>query len=254
MRVVLRPLTRPLRLELYMHTSKTLLLALVGVLLAGTSQAFTFTDLGTQAGNPPSDLQAVGVLASDAGDSFDVYWSVSDPALSAMATFTVTSFSDSSVVLDITLDHTTDLADSGLSNAAILSMGFGVDPDVVATLTSTGSVFDLVDDGSGTQQTFPGGFKQVDVCIFSEGCSGGDINSGLAAGDSDSFQVTLTPTSGDFSSGLTLAFFPLKFQSSAGSFEPAGSFTPPIPEPTSALLYVAGVMVIGAGGRRLRVA
>jgi len=236
-----------------MQPLKFLALTLLCVALGGPAHAFTFIDLGTQAGEPAGDLQAVNVLAGDVGDSFDVNWLVSDPALSATATFTVTSFSDSSVVLDITLDHTTDLVAAGLSNAAILSMGFGVDPDVVAALTSAGSVFDTVDEGSGGQQSFPGGFKHVDVCIFAAGCSGGSINDGLAAGDTDSFQISLTPVSSDFSDGgVTLAFFPIKFQTSAGSFEPPGGLTPPIPEPTSVLLYAAGVLVVGVGGQRLR--
>lgn len=226
------------------------LVVLLGAGLAGPAQAFTFIDLGEEAGYPAGDLQAVEVTAADEGGSFDVFWSVSDPALSAEATFTITSFSNDEIVLDITLDHTTDLSDSNLINAAILSMGFGVDPDVVATLTSTGSVFDTVAEGSGPQQTFPGGFKQVDVCIFSQGCSGGDINSGLAAGEMDSFQITLTPVSGDFSNGVTLAFFPIKFQSSAGSYEPPGSFTPMMPEPTSVALYAVGVLIVGTAGRR----
>jgi hypothetical protein len=225
-----------------------LVLALVA--LAGPARAFTFIDLGSEAGSPSGDLQAVELMPGDAGDAFDVYWSVDDPALSAMASFTVSSYSVDAIVLDITLEHTTDLADSDLSNAAILSMGFGVDPDVVATLTNTGSVFDLVAEGSGAQQSFPGGFKQVDVCIFAAGCSGGSINSGLAAGEMDTFQITLTPVSTDFRAGVTLAFFPIKFQSSAGSFEPPGEFTPPIPEPTSMALYAVGLVVAGAGGRR----
>jgi hypothetical protein len=237
-----------------LHRTSTLLAAaLLGVAFTSPAHAFTFIDLGSEAGSPSGDLFAVDVAASDVGDSFDVYWSVDDPALSAMATFTVTSFADDAIVLDITLDHTTDLSDAGLRNAAILSMGFGVAPDVVATITSSGSVFDAVDEGSGGQQSFPGGFKHVDVCVFAEGCSGGDVDAGLAAGESDSFQITLSPVSDDFADGVTLAFFPIKFQTSAGSFEPPGSFTPPIPEPTSAFLYAAGVLVVGAGGRRLRV-
>lgn len=227
-------------------------LALALVALAGPARAFTFLDLGSEAGSPSGELQAVQIMPADAGDSFDVYWSVDDPALSAMATFTVSSYSVDSVVLDITLEHTTDLADSDLSNAAILSMGFGVDPDVVATLTDTGSVFDLVDEGSGPHQNFPGGFKHVDVCIFAQGCSGGAIGSGLAAGEMDAFQITLTPVSTDFRAGVTLAFFPIKFQTSAGSFEPPGDFTPPIPEPSSVALYAIGLVVAGAGGRRFQ--
>ena len=231
---------------------RKLLLFLAVLVTSGSAQAFTFIDLGTQAGDPPGDLVAVEIQASDVGDAFDIHWTVDDPVLGALATFTVTSFSNDAIVLDITLAHTTDLSDSGLTNAAILSMGFGVDPDVVATLTSTGSVFDMVDEGTGGQQSFPGGFKQIDVCIFAEGCSGGSINAGLAAGDVDSFQITLTPVDADFSNGATLAFFPIKFQTSAGSFEPAGGLAPPIPEPTSGLLYAGGVFVVAAGFRRLR--
>jgi len=235
-----------------MQPLKLLALTLLFVALGGPAHAFTFLDLGAQAGDPAGDLQAVNILAGDAGDSFDVSWFVSDPALGAAATFTVTSFSDSAVGLAITLGHTTDLVAAGLENAAILSMGFGVDPDVVATLTSAGSVFGTVDEGSGGQQSFPGGFKQVDVCIFAAGCSGGSVNDGLAAGETDSFQISLTPVSSDFSDGVTLAFFPIKLQTSAGSFEPPGDLTPPIPEPTSMLLYAAGLLVVGVGGQRIR--
>jgi hypothetical protein len=224
-----------------------LLLLAGATALPGSARAFTFIDLGQQAGSPAGPLVAVEVLASDVGGSFDVLWSVGDPLLGATATFQVASFSAAQVLLDVTLAHTTDLADSGLANAAVLSMGFGVTPNVVATLAATGTVFDMVSHGSGPQQTFPGGFKQIDVCVFAAGCSGGSISAGLAAGQADAFRISLAPVAGDLSAGLTLAFFPIKFQTSAGSFEPPGSLPPSMPEPTSVLLYAAGILVVASG-------
>jgi len=231
-----------------------LLILACAIGLPGSARAFTFIDLGLQAGDPAGPLSAVVVQASDVGDSFDISWNVGDPALGAEATFLVSSFSASEVVLDITIAHTTNLADSGLANAAVLSMGFGVTPSVVATLVASGEVFDAVGSGNGPLQTFPGGFFLIDVCVFAAGCSGGNINAGLAAGESDSFQIALSPRHFDFSHGLVLASFPIKFQTSAGSFEPPGSVGPPIPEPTSVLLYAGGVLVVaaGAGLRRRR--
>jgi hypothetical protein len=224
--------------------------------LPGSAHAFTFLDIGLEAGDPAGPLSGVIVQASDVGDSFDVSWSVDDPALSAHATFLVSSFSASEIVLDVTLAHTTSLADSGLANAAVMSMGFGVTPSAVATLVASGAVFDSVGAGNGPLQTFPGGFYLIDVCVFAAGCSGGAIHAGLAAGQSDSFQIALSPRHFSFSHGAILAFFPIKFQSSAGSFEPPGSVGsagPPIPEPTSVLLYAGGVLVVtGAAGIRRR--
>jgi hypothetical protein len=230
----------------------SVLLAVAALALAAPrpAAAFTFVDLGETGGMPEGSLWAVEVGAGDVGSSFEIEWGVDDPALSAVATFTLLGFDADGAVFDIELDHTTDLADSDLENAAILSMGFGVDPDVVATLVSAGSVFDMVSAGTGPQQTYPGEFHQIDVCIFAEGCSGGAIDAGLAAGESDSLRIALEPTDGSFGETFTLAFFPIKFQTSAGSFEPAGA--PPIPEPTSMLLYAGGVAVAGAGARRRR--
>jgi hypothetical protein len=224
--------------------------------LPGSARAFTFLDLGIHAGDPAGPLAAVIVQASDVGDAFQVSWNVDDPALSAEASFLVSSFSASEIVLDVTLSHTTSLADAGLTNAAVMSMGFGVTPSVVAELVAAGDVFDSVGSGSGPLQRFPGGFYLIDVCVFAAGCSGGAIHAGLAAGESDSFQVALSPRHFSFSHGAVLAFFPIKFQTSAGSFEPPGAVGDPgpaIPEPTSVLLYVGGVLVVaGSAGLRRR--
>lgn len=227
-----------------------LLLTLLAIAIsASTAHAFTIIDLATPLGNPASDTFAVGFDASDAGNSFEIQWGLADPSLSATASFTVTSYADDEIVLDIMLENTTDLAASGLSNAAILAMGFGVYPDVGAVLSSAGSVFADADTGFGSHQQFAGGFKGIDVCIFADACSGGDVKLGLQAGEKDSFQVTLTPRDTGFGDGVTLAWFPIKFQTSDGSFELPGR---PVPEPSAALAFAVGGLVVSAAVRRSR--
>ena len=78
-------------------------------------------------------------------------------------------------------------------------------------------MFGDVSPGNGNgNQTFPGGFKDIDACVYaSNGCSGGDIKDGLQAGASDSFLLTLTRA--DSTDPWTVDSFALKFQTSAGS-------------------------------------
>ncbi|MBE9052996.1 cistern family PEP-CTERM protein [Nostocales cyanobacterium LEGE 11386] len=206
-------------------------------------------------GNPPQQLWQADFNASDVGQSFNVNWFL--PAgsansdgdiipvdLSATSNWTITSFSNTQIGLDIDISNTTSLG-TLLSNANILSFGFGVDPNATATLSQAGQTFDLVSAGQGGQQSFPGGFRQVDVCIFSaNNCAGGNVNLGLIAGASDTLSVLLTANSGNnFSQGASLAFFPLKFQTSEGSYELAGvpGNPTPVPEPITTLGFGVGV-------------
>jgi hypothetical protein len=151
--------------------------------------------------------------------------------------------------LTITIANTSD--PSALTN--VMSMGFGVTPNVTASYLDQGDTFDGIGAGSGAQQNFPGGFKFIDVCVFSGGCSGGGINQGLAPGDSDTFSIRL---SGNFGSDPTTALlyaFPLKFQGEYGSFEPACCNTA-VPEPTSGVLIGAGALIVASFIRRREVA
>jgi len=228
----------------------TLLGAVAGLaLLAAPASAFTFYDTGVTGGNPSSSLLGVTVSSADVGHSFDIDWVVSNVVgsddLGATGTFDVVSLSATTLTLDITLHNTTVLS-SSLTNADILSVGFGVAPNATGSFVSTGSVFDQIGAGSGPNQTFPGGFKNIDVCVFGQNCDGGAVAQGLHAGDSDSFRLAIA---GDFSKGtVDLLYFGAKFQTNVGSFEPAGQ--PPVPEPSAALIFGAGTLLVARAARR----
>lgn len=189
--------------------------------------------------------QVQAIQISSAGDTFSVDWTATTnngSSLSAASTWTVNSFNSTQMLLSINITNTTTLT-SLLTNADITTFGFGIDPNATASIYSAGSTFDMVSAGSGPQQTFPGGYKGIDVCIFAQGCSGGTVNDALNAGETDSIQLLL---SGDFSGGLAqLLFFPAKFQTSDGSYAPAGCVNCSVPEPSILALMGIGLLLIG---------
>lgn len=221
-------------------------------LLATSASALTFFDTGVTGGNPESSLIGVTITTADVGNDFDIAWAVANvdgtDDLSATGNFSILSFDTGEIVMDITLSNTTVLS-STLTNADILSIAFGVNPDAAASFVAgeEGSVFDNIGAGSGPQQTYPGGFKAIDVCLSGAGCTGGAVAEGLHAGDSDSFRVSIT---GNFADGTAdLLYFGAKFQTNLGSFEPGGG-TAPIPEPSAALVFGVGIVLAATRVRR----
>ncbi|MEO1348112.1 MAG: cistern family PEP-CTERM protein [Cyanobacteria bacterium J06635_15] len=184
------------------------------------------TQAGETAGNPEGQpLYTVGIDASDIGDSFIVDWLLPAqgdiPDLSATAAITVAEFTDSRIILDVQITNQTTAS----FQAALMSLGFGLagvsSIDIVAIDGSTRTFDSVIINGN---QNFPGGFKDINVCLFSSNnCSGGAVDNGLQAGEVDSVRLVLT---GSFSleTGIVLQSFPMKFQTEAGSFELAGSF------------------------------
>lgn len=188
--------------------NKLMKAAAVGVVAVATSSANAF-------------------LVNDTGDDFTINWDFTIPNtaqhLTASALFDVTAISGTSVTFDITLTNTT--APSSFQ-ASIVSLGFYIDPNATsATLVNNGDAITWEVDL--TQPNFPGGFQNIDVCLFAaNNCQGGNINDGLLnnpSPNSDDFLLTLNGSFPDGLDFLDTNNFPIKFQTQAGSFEFTGT-------------------------------
>ena len=198
---------------------------------------------------------AGALTINDINDDFTINWFLakggsdndgSGPApcdLKAKATFAITAISNTSATLLLTLmNQTTPPAGQ---NSGITSFGIGVNPNAPGrTFTDTpdaGFTNAVIHHG---HQNYPGGFKQIAVCVFTQGCSGGGQPTALAAGASDTFTLVIV---GAFTGHpVTLAPFPIKFQTSGGSFEFAGiEDINPAPEPGTGLLLSSGLIGLG---------
>jgi hypothetical protein len=208
------------------------------VLKPAAAQAYSVTF------DPTTKYYTVGLNgATDTGRVLDpFYWylgagqkdndgGTSPITLSATAIMEVIQLTASQLVLDIKLTNTTVKPFPNAGRADITAFGFGVAPDAKANSTLTqvnatgdSNVFKQASILNGGQQTFAGGFKQIDICAYvGPNCSGGS-DTGLGYGQTDNFRLNIA---GNFTdSRVTLGVFPVKYQTYAGSFEVAG-----VPEP-----------------------
>jgi len=197
-----------------------------------------------------TSLPTLAITINDTSDDFNISWSkaITGATLNATAFFDVTSFSSTQTSINITLSNTTNPSNF---QAAILALGLYTDTALTnATILNnvTGATWSL----NTTGVNFPGGFQNIDVCLYAaNGCSGGNINDGLQNGQTDAFTLNLfyaTSSSLDISATETLrngtvSNFPIKFQTSAGSFEFGGTIgqSPIIPVPEPAALWLLGI-------------
>ena len=203
------------------------------------------------------------LTSADVGQSFTVDWSLAagtyyeeqtngtysnetlTSPLTALGTFTVESLKNNQLLLKGTIDNTTAL-NSSLTKAYLMSLGISSDPNATPSLQTKGNTFTQVDSPGN----FPGGFKNINACVYSaNNCSGGKIQDGLAAGSSDSFVLAL---SGNFGSSpsITLSDFAVKFQTNEGSYEFGGNSLSETPEPKTLVLF--GTALLLAVGLTLR--
>ncbi|MGL5873141.1 MAG: cistern family PEP-CTERM protein [Xenococcaceae cyanobacterium] len=235
---------------------------IAGAITIGSSafnsvSAFTFSNVPTQnsVGNPEiyNTIPTVGINNSDIGQSFTLNWLL--PAntftntqnISSTGTFKVNNLSSSNLELQVQLTNTTVSS----YQAALMSLGLGVDPNGTATIAQAGTKFDGVSAGSGPNQTFPGGFKNIDVCAFAaNGCAGGNINQGLqSGGNSDTFTLNIAGSFGT-TPQVTLNSFAVKYQTEDGSYEIPGTIhqggSTAVPEPSAASAF--GVLALASLG------
>lgn len=236
-----------------MNLTKTISSALLfaGLAFAGSASALVMNNTGSTSGGTPGGLPIWEVVfdGTDQGSSFDMHYTFNSTtnadAISAKASFllqTVDLDATGEVVLVIDVENNSTGGDP-----KITSFGFNTNPDIAgAALTTPGSTFDLID----TDTNFPG-FSTIDVCLFSQGCSGGAAHSGLASGDSDQITVTLT---GDFSSlsTFTMSDFAMKFQAIESYQLPGSPDDPntPVPAPATLALLALGLLGVRAFGRK----
>jgi len=258
--------------------------AAASALYSGSASAYIIsTTQSGSAGNPSQPLyQTTIALPSNgspnpADDYFDVKWKV--PAgsgtqslpfdLTAEARFTILNFTDDTLQFKIDITNTTQPTSGP---AGILAFGFGITPNVTtaAVPTTADGNLNWEAEVQSPQQNFPGGFKNIDICVWADNtCSGGGQFSGLAAGASDQLTLTLTGATNTFdgtSKGYALyallSDFPLKFQTDFGSFEVPGSGGGGgctsncgggggnVPEPTSIALFGLGMVALRMNRRR----
>jgi hypothetical protein len=188
-------------------------------------------------------------------DDFGITWSFAGcgGTCTGDASFDVTSFNATTLVMDVTVNNTLVAAGEFLE-----ALGWDMDPKATsATLTTPGANLDVV----RLNEVFPS-FNTLNVCVTNniQGSCGAGQPTGIPSSGSDSFTLSLT---GDFSGGsATLDTFALKYSGELGSFEGSGEETggggtaggvgSPVPEPTSILLLGSGLAAAALRMRRRR--
>jgi PEP-CTERM motif len=194
------------------------------------------------------------------GSDFSITWSFACGAVTCTgdASFDVTSFDATTLIMEVTVNNTLDSPGQFLTG-----IGWNMDPvATAASMVTPGQFLDNV----RLDQTFPS-FNTLNVCVDDNGqgsCGAGQVPDGLPFG-SDTFTLSLT---GDFSGGTAtlLEPFALKYAGELGSFEggsgpggsgPGGTSGPggsepggEIPEPTTLLLMGSGLAAAAARLRR----
>ncbi len=176
----------------------------------------------------PVGAQASPITIDGITDDFVVNYNIVTPGgdpLTATGSFNVTAFSATEATIAVTINNTDSVY-------VVSAVGFNTTSPVTGSYTITGAKF----DGSiANDVNFPAVSNPIEVCAFtSNNCSSSTNPDALQPNSSDSFTLKLA---GDFSQGLTLSTFGIKFAGGPeGSFEGTGK----VPVPGTLLLFGLG--------------
>ncbi len=197
---------------------------------------------------------ALAYTITGAGDSFSVVFGgnvdeTDVPGLTAEATFTVESFDLREIVLDITLANTADA--SIWQSARVSAIGFNTNPLLDGATILSGIFSEAV---TGDNEKFPNQYGYVDLCLINnQNNCGGGASGGLAIGETGASRVKLFFDQ-DITS-LEITNIGVRYQSleseQLGISDGSGTGgETPIPEPSAALVFGLGVLVVGTRARK----
>lgn len=216
---------------------------------------------GSIGGNPGGGaLYQAAITTADIGESFTMEYAYSNSSdeVAGSTTFSILGyyFDGSDTYLDLGV-NVSNTSGTDISDPHLMSFAFNMDPNMGLYSLEDDSLTDTDVLTSYDQYTNFPGLSTVDVCVYTAGCTGGNYNTGLVSGESDSMVLHLA-AAGDYSAGMTLSDFAVKFQGqdsyelagSPGCTRPDGCTPVDVPAPGTAFLLGLGLLGLASLRRR----